>query len=174
MQAFTVNSLMDILQTHASGQVDPTRDHVLIGKERHDVGRPPDQGYPMRGIVRNSMLYLQNFEIDRWPAGNPETGYLAVDASPTKTLILDLHRSGSEEDYWKFAFGKRSSEELYNLAEDPTCVNNLATNLEHASLKEEPQTELVERLKAQADPPHLWKRAGLRGISQCHTLGKLL
>ena len=29
----------------------PARDHVLIGKERTDVGRPHDWGYPIRGIV---------------------------------------------------------------------------------------------------------------------------
>ena len=27
------------------------RDHVLIGKERNDIGRPGDAGYPTRGIV---------------------------------------------------------------------------------------------------------------------------
>ena len=50
-------------------QVDAARDHVLIGKERHDVGRPNDVGYPIRGIVKDAFLYLHNFETSRWPAG---------------------------------------------------------------------------------------------------------
>ena len=28
------------------------RDYMIIGKERHDVGRENDQGYPVRGIMR--------------------------------------------------------------------------------------------------------------------------
>lgn len=68
----------------------PLRDHVIFGKERHDVGRPDDQGYPIRGIIRDGYLYLRNFEPERWPVGNPETGYLNTDGSPTKTLISTL------------------------------------------------------------------------------------
>ena len=94
MQPAAGRSLLDILRSPRSGQVDPARDHVLIGKERHDIGRPGDAGYPIRGIVKGNLLYLRNFEPDRWPAGNPETGYLAVDASPTKSEILNLRRSG--------------------------------------------------------------------------------
>jgi arylsulfatase A-like enzyme len=44
-------SLTDILLSEKSGIVNPARDHMLIGKERHDVGRPHDWGYPMRGII---------------------------------------------------------------------------------------------------------------------------
>jgi hypothetical protein len=29
------------------------------GKERHDVGRPYDQGYPIRGIISNGFLFLE-------------------------------------------------------------------------------------------------------------------
>ena len=44
------------------------RDHVLIGKERTDVGRPHNWGYPIRGIVTAEHLYLHNYEPTRWPA----------------------------------------------------------------------------------------------------------
>ena len=50
----------------------------MIGKERHDVGRPDDKGYPIRGLIRGEYLYLKNFETSRWPAGNPETGYMKM------------------------------------------------------------------------------------------------
>ncbi len=85
-------SLTDIFASATAGQVNPARDHVLIGKERHDIGRPHDWGYPIRGIVKGNLLYLHNFRTDRWPAGNPETGYLNCDGSPTKTEILNLRR----------------------------------------------------------------------------------
>ena len=66
--------------------VNKNRNHVLIGKERHDVGRPDDAGYPDKRNNKEGFLYLKNFKPERWPAGNPETGYLNVDGSPTKTL----------------------------------------------------------------------------------------
>ena len=152
MRPATGRSLMDILRSSRSGQVDPARDHVLIGKERHDIGRPGDAGYPIRGIVKGNLLYLRNFEPDRWPAGNPETGYLAVDASPTKSEILELRRTGGEDRYWQLAFGKRGAEELYNLDSDPACIRNLATDLEYAPVKEDLAAQLVKELEEQEDP----------------------
>lgn len=152
MQPTAGRSLTDILYAENSGQVNPARDHVLIGKERHDVGRPRDQGYPIRGIVKGGMLYLRNFETDRWPAGNPETGYLAVDTSPTKSEILNLRRSGADTDFWRLSFGKRAPEELFDIRKDAACINNLAENLEHAETRESLSAELIEALKAQQDP----------------------
>jgi N-sulfoglucosamine sulfohydrolase len=37
-------SLTDIFLSEKSGVVNPARDHVLIGKERTDIGRPRDWG----------------------------------------------------------------------------------------------------------------------------------
>lgn len=41
---------MNILRSRASGWVDSRRDSVIVGKERHDIGRPGDAGYPVRAI----------------------------------------------------------------------------------------------------------------------------
>jgi arylsulfatase A-like enzyme len=65
-------SLTDILFSSEEGHINAERDHVLLGKERHDVGRPYDWGYPIRGIIRGDFLYIRNFEYTRWPAGNPD------------------------------------------------------------------------------------------------------
>src|SRR3546814_18810501 len=89
MQKITGNSIRDIFDSPEEGFIDPHRNFVLVGKERHDVGRPEDQGYPIRGIVRDSMLYLRNFKPKRWPSGNPETGYLNPDGGAPKTFIID-------------------------------------------------------------------------------------
>src|SRR5690606_19317839 len=51
MKGITGKSLTDILFSRKDGLVNPERDAVLVGKERHDVGRPDDEGYPVRGIV---------------------------------------------------------------------------------------------------------------------------
>lgn len=144
-------SLTDIFNAPATGQVNPQRDRVLIGKERHDVGRPGDAGYPIRGIVRDRMLYIHNFETDRWPSGNPETGYLNCDGSPTKTAILAT-RNTDDHHHWQQSFGLRPREELYDLRKDPDCVTNLADSAEHAQLKQKLRDELFAELKAQEDP----------------------
>ena len=59
------------------------------------MGRPGDVGYPVRSIIREGMLYIHNFEPDRWPMCNPETGYLNTDGSPTKTEVLEMRESRS-------------------------------------------------------------------------------
>ncbi len=145
-------SLTDIFTSEKEGQVNPDRDHVLLGKERHDVGRPYDWGYPVRGIIRGDMMYLRNFEPDRWPAGNPETGYLNTDGSPTKTVILDRRTTPGMYHYWDQNFGKRPSEELYNIAEDPDALHNLADDPEYQETKQELKSELYQKLKEQEDP----------------------
>lgn len=152
MQPFTGRSLTDIFFSEKSGQVNPERDFMLIGKERHDVGRPHDQGYPIRGIIREGYLYLRNFKPDRWPAGNPETGYLNTDGSPTKSLILNRRRYEQDDKWWKIAFGKRPEEELYAIDEDPWCLNNLAGQPEHQELKTALNDRMVKALKEQEDP----------------------
>ena len=145
-------SLTDIFNSPKSGRVNPERDHVLIGKERHDIGRPHDWGYPIRGIVKEGMLYIQNFEPTRWPAGNPETGYLNTDGGATKTEVLQLRRSGQSDRFWQLCFGKRPAEELYEIASDPDCVNNLAESSEHQQVKQRLQEQMSAELHSQEDP----------------------
>ena len=152
MQAITGKSLTDIFFSNKSELVTDYRDHVLIGKERHDIGRPDDQCYPIRGIMKDGMLYIRNFKPDRWPGGDPVTGYLNCDGSPTKTQILNLNRSNSDIKPWELSFGKRVDEELYDISKDPECIVNLALNGEYQDLKKELASQLETELKDQKDP----------------------
>jgi len=134
-------------------QIDPNpRPYMILGKERHDVGRENDQGYPVRGILKGKYFYSQNFKPDRWPAGNPETGYLNTDGSPTKTEILNLNRQGENSTDWNYCFGKRPNEELYDIEKDPLCLENLAGYEELSDLKTKLQNQLINDLKEQGDP----------------------
>jgi arylsulfatase A-like enzyme len=152
MHPVTGRSLTGIFAAAHGGQIDPARDHVLVGKERNDIGRPHDVGYPIRGIVTRDALYLRNFASDRWPTGNPETGYLDCDGSPTKTLILEARRAGKDTRAWQLAFGRRPAEELYDLGADPDCVSNLAAVTDRAEQRRALATRLESRLRAEADP----------------------
>jgi N-sulfoglucosamine sulfohydrolase len=152
MQALSGRSLMDIFDSDDSGQVTQDRNHVLVGKERHDVGRPGNGGYPIRGISNGDFLFLQNYEEGRWPAGDPITGYLNCDGSPTKSLILELRRNGQQEQFWQLCFGRRPPLELYNLRNDPDCVTNLAAMERYADVLHELKARMENELKQQGDP----------------------
>lgn len=149
MQPTTGRDFFDIFA--ARGAVT-SRDHVLVGKERHDIGRPNQGGYPIRGIRKGKLLYLRNYETDRWPAGNPETGYLNCDGGPTKTEVLTLRRSGTATTYWDLCFGKRPAEELYDVVADPDCVTNLAGSDQYTATLTQLREQMEAELKAQGDP----------------------
>lgn len=148
MQSTPGRSLTEIFYSEKSGRVVAERDAVVIGKERHDVGRPDDAGYPIRGIVQDGWLYLRNYETGRWPAGDPITGYLNCDGGATKTAVL-ANRPG---DYWQLCFGKRVDEELYNVEKDLDCMNNVATDTQFAARKEALKSRLEKTLRDQQDP----------------------
>jgi arylsulfatase A-like enzyme len=148
----TGHSLTDIFHSEKSGITNPARDHVLIGRERNDIGRPNDEGYPVRGIIKGNFVYLQNFEPTRWPAGNPETGYLDCDGSPTKTFILAAHRANPADIFWERCFGMRPREEFYDREKDPDCLKNLALAPQGTSVQSELREQLFAELRAQGDP----------------------
>ena len=145
-------SLTDIFKSSKSGLVTSDREYVLLGKERHDVGRPHNQGYPIRGIVKGDYLYLHNYKTDRWPAGNPETGYTNTDGSPTKSFILNMRRTKVDTIYWQLNFGKRGEEELYNIVTDEDCMVNLANIPEYNELKSTMKQLMETTMKRQEDP----------------------
>ena len=152
MQPITGKSWRPLLESERAGQVLAERDHVLIGKERTDVGRPHDQGYPIRGIATATHLLLKNYEPARWPAGNPETGYLDTDGSPTKSFILGLGRADRSDRFWSLNFGMRPSLELFDLRSDRDCCVNLAGSIEYAEQVKELVRLMESQLTVQKDP----------------------
>jgi len=152
MKPITGKSFADIFSADKE-KVSAKRNFVLVGKERHDVGRPNDVGYPIRAIFQENYLFIKNFEPERWPAGNPETGYLNVDGGPTKTACLNtVYSINNDFNYWLWSFGKRNSEELYDIKKDPACLNNLITVPSQKNRSTQLKNKLLTLLKEQADP----------------------
>ncbi|MFC1633808.1 sulfatase [Planctomycetota bacterium] len=148
----TGKSLLSILQSNGSGRIDPDRDHMVVGIERHfPGGRKGGWGYPIRAIRTEQYLYIQNLAPDRWPVGDPDGpvwpdddptgGFGDCDGSPTKTYLCE-HRQ-DKAYYYNLAFGKRPAEELYNVKKDPYQLQNLADRNQYDKVK----TELAARLK---------------------------
>ena len=152
MAASAGRSLTEIFRAEKGGQVIAARDHVLIGKERTDIGRPGDAGYPIRAILKGGFMYVQNFEPTRWPAGNPETGYLDTDAGATKTFILDAHRADAADPHWAACFGLRPAEEFYDLRSDPDFTRNLAAVPQATSDLSSLREQMHAELRQQGDP----------------------
>lgn len=170
-KVMTGRSLVDVLKSERSGQVDPKRTWVVTGRERHvAAAREDNLPYPQRALRTKDFLYIRNFKPDRWPLGAPyavtesETpaadvlenntfaAFPDMDASPTKAWLI-AHR---HDPQWKwqydYAFGKRPGEELYDLRKDPDETNNVADDAAYADAKRELSAQLLKILTDAADP----------------------
>ena len=148
MAPITGRSLTEVFRSENSGQVIPARDHVLLSKERNDIGRPNDRGYPIRGIAKGGMLYLHNFEPERWPGGVVETGYKDTDDSPTKIAVLSTEKQPNLRHFFDASFGKLPSDQLFDLSRDPDCMTNLTPSVAFSALRK----QLFDELTEQKDP----------------------
>ena len=146
-ETMTGRSFAPALLSQTRGWFDETRNRMVIGKERHDIGRPNDAGYPVRAIRTPEWLYVVNYEPERWPAGNPETGYRNVDGGPTKDFLL-----GGFDRFYQLSFGKRPAEEIYRIAYESDCMENVAGKPEHAELKAKLRAEMEASLRKDHDP----------------------
>lgn len=159
--AMTGRSLLELLASGKSGRVDPARDHVLVGKERHAWVRAGGLGYPCRAIRTREFLYIRNFQPDRWPAGDPTKGgepfdpnrvYGDIDDSPSKTYMMEHRDEPAVKPLFDLAFAKRPAEELYDLSKDPHQLRNVAADLAYAEAKKKLESSLLAELKATGDP----------------------
>ncbi|MCA9137507.1 MAG: sulfatase [Planctomycetales bacterium] len=155
-EQMTGQSFLPQLLSKDSGRIDPERDHTLLGKERHDIGRTDGDllsvGYPARAIRNDEYLYVQNFKSDRWPVGDPQFDFLNCDSSPTKTFLQSLSQSDPQYFFYELSFGKRPAEELYDMRSDPGCVNNLAALAAYSEIKQNLWNQMKAELTAQGDP----------------------
>lgn len=173
-EVMTAKSLLSILSSDRDGQIDPTRDHVLVGRERHVAAvRDNWLPYPQRAIRTNKYLYIRNFKPDRWPMGigpgmgkpegpmpsksllteNTFAAFGDLDASPTKAWVaLNCENDQDRRKYFDIAFGRRPAEELYELETDPDMTHNIIDQHLFASVRKELSEQLMKELKETGDP----------------------
>jgi arylsulfatase A-like enzyme len=161
-------SLVSLLKSGKSGQIEAARTWVITGRERHvEDARGGYLPYPMRALRTKDFVYIRNFAPDRAPMGdakgaltataavlenNTRVGFADMDGSPTKAWIV-AHRDDAQwKWYFEHAFGNRPPEELYDLRTDPDQVKNLAGDAKYAATKKEMGDRLMATLVAANDP----------------------
>ena len=166
-------SLLPLLLSDRSGQVDPARDHVVTGRERHIAhARKGMLPYPQRAIRTSDFIYIINFEPDRWPVGDPIglegddrpaptaeqlahdtfVTFRDMDASPTKAWLVTHREEQDVEPLYELAFGKRPREELYDLRVDPHYLHNVAAEPAYETVRADLEARLLAVLEEQRDP----------------------
>ncbi len=167
----TGRSLVNVLASDKSGQVDPERTWVITGRERHvGVAREGNLPYPQRALRTKEFLYIRNFKPDRWPMGAPyavsestapsqqelegntRVAFADMDSGPTKAWLVAHRNDPQWKWHYDYAFAKRPGEELFDLAKDPQQVKNVADDPAYAETKNKLAEELMKKLAAAGDP----------------------
>lgn len=152
-------SLLPLLLSDKSGQIEPSRTYTVTGTERHGWARPNGATYGRRAIHTQDWVYIRNYNPERWPLGDPDFNDSARDISysdaaggPTKDYLMDNVNDPNVKPFHKLLFGKLPADELYNVKVDPAQVNNLAHKPEHQARMAKLKTQLNLRLKEDHDP----------------------
>jgi arylsulfatase A-like enzyme len=170
--AMTGRSLADILASDRSGQIQPQRKAVFMGRERHvENARDGFKPYPQRAIRTRDYLYIVNFRPQRWPLGDPyrlgsgenapsvreltENTRVTLadeDAGPAKAWLVGQRTNPRWRSLFELAYGKRPREELYDLRKDPHEVTNVAAEPKYAKVRADLERRLMDELKRTGDP----------------------
>ncbi|MDD5275361.1 MAG: sulfatase [Methylovulum sp.] len=155
-------SLLSLLRSSKSGQIDPLRTFAITGEERHvATSREDSLPYPARALRTSNYLYIRNFAPERWPMGCPfifkappviPWVFMEMDPSPTKDWIITNRTHPNAKTYFHLAFEKRPEEELFDLHNDPGQIINVANKLAYAPIKAQLAKQLLTKLKAAGDP----------------------
>ena len=90
-------------------------------------------------------------KAERWPAGDPEM-FADIDGGPTKEWMMTHRKEAGVSTLFEQGFGKRPEQELFDVAKDPGCRNNLAGMAAHENVRKSMRTALEKALTEQKDP----------------------
>ena len=145
----TGRSFLSVLVSNGSGQIDPTRDHVITGRERYYPELLP---FPCRALRTADHLYIRNYRPDRCVAG-VAPDYKDGEFGPAAGKHLLAGRGQSIGRYrWEMTFGMRPAEELYDLSKDPDQMHNVASDKAYAEVLDRLGIQLERELVATGDP----------------------
>lgn len=160
----TGKSIMNILESDATGMIDPSRQFVFSGRERHSSSRYQNLAYPQRSMRTQQYLYIQNFHSERWPAGTPRKlnsngslgpehgGYHDIDGCPSLTYLIEQRADPEVAKFLHLAVDKRPEIEVYDVTSDPACLNNLAGKDGFKDTQQRLAKQFNDYLKETTDP----------------------
>lgn len=166
-EVMTGRSILPVLRSDKSGQVDPERTWLITGRERHvESAREGFLPYPQRALRTPDYLFILNFKPDRSPMGDPgqldadattltentHAGFADMDSSPTKAWLIGEHNNPQWKRHFDWAFGKRPREELYVISKDPHEVKNVADDPDYATIRDQMRERLMAELARTKDP----------------------
>ena len=175
-EQMTGRSLMPILSSPRSGQIDAKRTFALTGMEKHVYLTP------CRALRTKDFLYIRNFDAANWPTGkiaghNPEYDFAAepwptergafsfnIDPSPSKQLLRLHGDDQGVKDFASLAFQPHSNEELYDLRNDPEQLRNLAGDEAYSKQQTQLKRQLDAELIKSNDPRMIVKGYENRSI----------
>lgn len=154
-------------------EIQPAREFVYSGRERHSSSRFNSLSYPCRCVRTKTHLYIRNFTPERWPAGAPQKylgakydqegklvesrlspdhgGYHDIDNGPTLMWMIANQSDPAVGNLLQAAVAKRPAEELFDIREDPDCLNNLAGDPQFARVQTKLSDKLTEYLTETGD-----------------------
>ncbi|MEN8116202.1 MAG: sulfatase [Bacteroidota bacterium] len=170
-------SFLNTLKSKKKGIVESDKKYVFAGRERHSSSRYLNRGYPQRMIRSQDFLLIWNMNPERWPAGAPqrivagntdelwpmygideegkhhsEWAFTDIDAAPSKSFIIENMNDKKIKPFFDMAHSKRPEFELFNVKEDPFCLNSLIGNNDYSNIKNELKQALFDELKKSEDP----------------------
>lgn len=154
-------SLLPVLTSPKSGQIDPQRTFAITGEERHTLkARENSLPYPARALRTANYLYIHNFAPDRWPMGCPFVSSpipkvfpdIGSTPSPTYEWIITHRNNSTVQQYFTWAVAKHPAQELYDLHKDPDQINNVADDPPYTAIKNRLAKKLLAELKNAGDP----------------------
>ncbi|MEM9827994.1 MAG: sulfatase-like hydrolase/transferase, partial [Planctomycetota bacterium] len=171
-EVMTARSLWPSLSSSESPIADPSREHVLIGRERHVASARADfKPYPQRAIRTDRYLFIHNFRPERYPLGDPyrlgdseneptfaeirENTFVTLpdeDAGPTKAWLVEHRNDPAIKPLFEQVYGQRPEFELYDMKADVHQMKNVANEPQYASIAEALRTRLHEELIRTGDP----------------------
>lgn len=177
MMPITGESMVSTLKSRKQGIVNTKKKYVFSGRERHSSSRYLNWGYPQRMIRSEEFLLIWNMKPERWPAGAPQRivrgttdelwpmygideegkhnsswAFTDIDGAPTKSFLIENMDDEKVKPYFHLAHDKRSEFEMFNIKDDPYCLENLTRNDAFADIEAEMKSALLEELKKSKDP----------------------
>jgi len=133
----SARSFFELLASDGQGRIDPARDRVVVGLEKHGPL------FPMRSLRTHRHSYI------RYYAPGP---YACTDSGPTLQFLKQHAEDPKYQRMAALCFGEHPAEELYDLANDPNEVTNVAEDPAYAEVRARLSADLETYLRGTGDP----------------------